>query len=95
MTADFYWASPQFEILLNHEVPDHARLVAVGDFSGAGGAVLRGALSRVAHMPFPVVVDTSAVTALSADAAQALTEQTARSMRRHRVQPRPPRRAAG
>lgn len=75
MTGHLYWASANFQIAADIDVPCEIRMVAIGDFSGAGSAVLRGALSRVTGLPFPVRVDASGVTALSNDAAAALAER--------------------
>ncbi len=76
MTGDLYWASANFQIAATIELPYQVRIVAIGDFSGAGSAVLRGALARVAGLPVPIHVDASGITALSGDAAAALAERT-------------------
>src|SRR5438876_7836307 len=75
MTAHLYWASAEFEISADIDFPHEVHMVAAGDFSGAGSAVLRGALARVSGMPVPVSLDASRVTALSDDAAQAVFER--------------------
>ncbi|HZC53389.1 MAG TPA: hypothetical protein VE441_12940 [Mycobacterium sp.] len=77
MTAHLYWASPQFRISAKVDFPDQAVLIAAGDFSGAGSAVLGGALAGVARMPVAVHLDASGITALSDDAAAAVGERTA------------------
>jgi hypothetical protein len=76
VTAHLYWASADFEISAEIDIPNEVHMVAAGDFSGAGSAVLRGALSRVAGLPVPVSLDASGVTALSEDAAQAVLERS-------------------
>lgn len=81
MTAHLYWASADFEISADIDFPNVVHMVAAGDFSGAGSAVLRGALSRVSGLPVPVSLDASGVTALSADAAQAVFERSSNRLR--------------
>jgi hypothetical protein len=76
VTAHLYWAGAEFEISADIDFPYEVHMVAAGDFSGAGGAVLRGALSRVAGLPVPVSLEASGVTALSEDAAQAVFERS-------------------
>src|SRR4051812_9805963 len=76
MTAHLYWASADFEISADIHFPYEVHMVAAGDFSGAGSAVLRGALSRVSGLPVPVHLDASGVTALSDDAVQAVFERS-------------------
>lgn len=75
MTGHLYWASANFQIAADIELPYEIRMVASGDFSGAGSAVLRGALSRVTGLPVPIRVDASGITAISGDAAAALAER--------------------
>ena len=81
MTAHLYWASAAFQISADIDFPREVHMVAAGDFSGAGSAVLRGALTRVASMPMPVSLDASKVTALSADAARAVVERSRNMVR--------------
>jgi hypothetical protein len=76
MTAHLYWASADFQISADIDFAHEVHMVAAGDFSGAGSAVLRGALSRVSGLPVPVHLDASGVTALSDDAAQAVFERS-------------------
>jgi hypothetical protein len=76
MTAHLYWASADFEISADIDFPYEVHMVAAGDFSGAGSAVLRGALSRVSGLPVPVSLDASGVTAFSDDAARAIFERS-------------------
>lgn len=77
MTGHLYWASANFQIAADIKLPHEIRLVATGDFSGAGSAVLRGALARVTGLSVPIRVDASGITAISGDAAAALIERMA------------------
>jgi hypothetical protein len=81
MTSHLHWASPNFRITARIDFRQQVHVVAAGDFSGAGSAVLRGALARIARLPAQVRLDASGVTALSADAAQALAGRTTDPLR--------------
>jgi hypothetical protein len=70
-----YWASRTLWIRAHVDKSHRARVIASGDFSGAGAAVLRGALARLCHLPDPVTLDASRVTALSPDGARTRIEQ--------------------
>ena len=75
MTARLHWAATGFRITADIDFPRRVDLVAEGDFSGIGAAVLLGALARVTRLRVPVRVDASSVTALSPDAERALAHR--------------------
>jgi hypothetical protein len=75
MAGHLYWQSANFTITaFLDDCPRRVRVIAAGDFSGSGSAVLRGALVRLTSVLAPIHLDASGVTVLPRDGATALAE---------------------
>ena len=75
MAGHLYWQSANFTITaFLDDRPRRVRVIAAGDFTGSGSAVLRGALCRLTSLLAPIHLDASGVTALPREGATALAE---------------------
>jgi len=75
MAGHLYWQSANFTITaFLDDCPRQVRVIAAGNFTGPGSAVLRGALCRLTSLLAPIHVDASGVTVLPREGATALAE---------------------